>query len=192
MPRIKKTIIVSLAVLVSFPFFVTHVVAAEGVEPGDTKAISLPNSVENDGWNIHGQLTYVNQWHPRFTAPYAGVNSLDAAGRRANTTDVTLYLGHRLWSGAELWLNPEYDQGFGLSNTVGMAAYPSGEAYKIGQNRPYLRLPRAFIRHVISLDGEAQQVEAGAKQFANSNSANTVTNTAGRVYVEDGFDKNSY
>lgn len=145
-----------------------------------------------DDWSVHGQLTYVNQWHPDFTAPYSGPNSMDSAARNTNTTDITLFLGRRLWKGAELWLNPEIDQGFGLSNTVGMAGFPSGEAYKIGENRPYIRLPRAFVRHVIPLDGETQAVEDGINQFANSYSANNVVITVGKFSVVDIFDNNSY
>lgn len=151
----------------------------------------LPESV-GDNWSVHGQLTYVNQWHPDFTAPYSGQNSMDSAARNTNTTDITLFLGRRLWKGAELWLNPEIDQGFGLSNTVGMAGFPSGEAYKIGENRPYIRLPRAFIRHVISLDGDTQNVEAGTNQFATSYNTNNVVITVGKMSVVDIFDNNSY
>src|SRR5215472_10124870 len=60
--------------------------------------------------------------------------------------DATLYTGLRLWRGAELWINPEINQGFGLSTTLGVAGFPSGEAYKVGSNYPYTRVPRMFIR----------------------------------------------
>ena len=100
-----------------------------------------------EAWAIHGQITNVTQGHPRFTSPYSGTNSLIANGRTEETTDVTLYAGVRLWRGAEFWINPEIDQGFGLSNTVGMAGFPSGEAYKIGANVPYQRLhEHSFVR----------------------------------------------
>ena len=45
---------------------------------------------------------------------------------------MTAYIGRRLWEGAELWINPEIDQGFGLSGTLGVAGFTSGEAYKVG------------------------------------------------------------
>ena len=48
----------------------------------------------------------------------------------------------RLWHGAELWINPEIDQGFGLANTQGIAGFPSGEAYKVGADYPYARMQR--------------------------------------------------
>ena len=98
----------------------------------------------------------------------------------------------RLWQGAELWVNPEIDQGFGLANTLGVAGFPSGEAYKVGQTYPYARLPRTFIRQTIDLGGETQKVDAGANQFAGSETANRLVITVGKFAVTDIFDTNKY
>ncbi len=143
-------------------------------------------------WALHGQVTNVTQWHRRFRSPYSGPNSLQADGRTEETTDVTLYSGVRLWRSAELWLNPEVDQGFGLDNTVGVAGFPSGEAYKIGANKPYLRLPRAFIRQTFDLGGERAPVEAAANQLGGTKAADNLTVTIGKFGVTDIFDANSY
>ncbi len=128
-------------------------------------ATSADDTATQEKWALHGQMTNVTQSHRGFTSPYSGQNSFIANGRTEETTDLTLYTGVRLWRGAELWLNPEIDQGFGLSNTVGMAGFPSGEAYKIGANSPYVRLPRAFIRQVIPLGGAQEKVEPAANQL---------------------------
>lgn len=100
-----------------------------------------------DWYTIHAQATNVTQYHPRFHSPFRGKNSMDPAPRANETIDVTLYAGVRLWDGLEFYANPEVDQGFGLSNTLGAAGYPSGEAYKVGAANPYIRLPRAFFRY---------------------------------------------
>ena len=70
---------------------------------------------------------------------------------------MTLYAGLRPWAGAEVWVNPEIDQGFGLSDTLGVAGFPSGEAYKVGKSAPYLKLPRLFIRQTFDLGGERRR-----------------------------------
>ncbi len=144
-----------------------------------------------DYFSIHGQTTFVNQYAFKFRAPYRGPNSLDSnAGRE--TWDATLYAGLRLWQGAELWVNPEIDQGFGLSGTVGVAGFPSGEAYKFGANYPYIRLQRMFIRQTIGLGGETEKVEPGLNQFGGYWSANRLIITFGKFAVTDIFDTNRY
>ena len=79
--------------------------------------------LDGDIFSVHGQTTLVSQYALRFRAPYAGLNSL-ASNSGRETLDVDLYLGFRPWQGAEIWINPEIDQGFGLSGTFGVAAFP--------------------------------------------------------------------
>lgn len=140
---------------------------------------------------VHGQFTYVEQEASRFDAPYAGTNSL-SPGRGAETIDTTVYLGTRLWTGAEGWINGEIDQGFGLNNTLGVAGFPSGEAYKIGKNQPYLRLPRLFLRQTLNLDGTRLGLDAAANQLSGFRSANRVVITIGKFSVGDVFDMNQF
>jgi high affinity Mn2+ porin len=143
------------------------------------------------GWTMHGQMTYVSQYAAPFRAPYRGTNSLDPnAGRE--TGDVTVYLGRRLWEGAAVWINPEIDQGFGLSNTLGVAGFTSGEAYKLGYTYPYVRVPRAFLQQTINLGGAEETVDSSLNQFASTRTANRVVVTAGKFSVSDLFDTISY
>ena len=94
-----------------------------------TKAPAMPDL---DNVNFHGQTTFVWQGYPAFRSAFAGPNSLPSSGEGRETWDVTLYAGVRLWRGAELWINPEIDQGFGLATTHGVAGFTSAEAYKLG------------------------------------------------------------
>jgi high affinity Mn2+ porin len=145
-----------------------------------------------DNINFHGQFTFLWQGYPAFRSPYAGPNSLPGGGQGRETSDATLYAGIRLWKGAELWVNPEIDQGFGLANTLGVAGFTSGEAYKVGSSYPYARLPRAFIRQTIDLGGDTQKVETGVNQFSGSETANRIVITVGKFAVTDVFDNNKY
>jgi high affinity Mn2+ porin len=145
-----------------------------------------------DNVDFHGQLTFTWQGYPPFHSPYQGPNSLPGSGQGRETSDATFYAGVRLWQGAELWLNPEIDQGFGLADTLGVAGFTSGEAYKVGFADPYARLPRAFIRQTIDLGGDSEKLEAGANQFAGSQTANRLVLTVGKFAVTDVFDTNKY
>jgi high affinity Mn2+ porin len=154
---------------------------------------SLQGSQEqsSDRFSIHGQATYVEQETQGFNAPYSGPNSLSPNSGR-ETIDTTLFAGARLWSGAEAWINPEIDQGHGLDNTLGVAAFPSGTAYKVGKNQPYLRLPRLFVRQTLDLDDNREDTGGGANAFEARHSADRWVFTVGKFAVTDVFDTNQY
>jgi high affinity Mn2+ porin len=158
---------------------------------GGDGAASL-STPQDANWAIHGQTTFVAQAYPSFRSPYEGANSLPGAGQGRETSDATLYAGVRLWQGAELWINPEIDQGFGLANTLGVAGFTSGEAYKVGNSFPYARLPRAFIRQTLGLGGETEEVAADINQFASTQSHDRLVITVGKFGVVDIFDTNRY
>jgi high affinity Mn2+ porin len=145
-----------------------------------------------ESFSLHGQFTNVTQYHPPFTSPFYGPNSLIPGHRGNETTDLTLYAGLRLWDALEAYVNPEVDQGFGLGNTLGVAGFPSGEAYKVGMADPYLRLPRVFLRYTLGLGGAEQTVEPGLNQLASSRVADNLILTVGKFGVVDIFDTNSY
>jgi len=155
-----------------------------------TAQIAAPPPVAQD-WAIHGQATLVVQGVGGFDSPYAGANSLTPHQLR-ETIDATAFIGARPWSGAELWINPEIDQGFGLSNTLGVAGFPSAEAYKVGRSTPYLRWQRAFLRQTIGLGGPRETVAAAANQLAGQRDADRIVVTAGKFGVGDVFDTNAY
>jgi len=150
-----------------------------------------PQPALEERFAIHGQMTYVSQAAGSFTAPYSGPNSL-TPDRSRETADATLFLGARLWAGAEGWIAPEIDQGFGLDDTLGIAGFPSGEAYKVGKNQPYLRLPRVFVRQTLNLGEATETVEAAAGQLAGARSADRWVFTVGKLSVTDIFDTNQY
>lgn len=152
---------------------------------------AIAAAADDEAFAIHGQFTYVEQETSGFNAPYRGANSL-TPNSGAETTDATLYLGTRLWPGAEGWLNAELDQGFGLDDTVGAAGFPSGEAYKVGRNQPYFRLQRAFVRQTFELPGGAHDIDGTANQLRGSQSDNRVVLTAGKFSVVDVFDVNQF
>ena len=168
------------------------VATTAGLSAADEASIPAPEAASSpESWAAHGQFTYVEQEVGGFNAPYAGPNSL-TPHRGKETTDLTLYLGARLWSGAEAWINPELDQGFGLDNTLGVAGFPSGEAYKVGKNQPYLRLPRVFVRQSVDLAGDRESIEAEANQLGGARSLNRWVFTVGKFGVADIFDVNQY
>ena len=148
--------------------------------------------VEQENWAIHGQATNVWLLQPAFRSPFEGPQSLRPGANGRETVDVTLYAGFRPWPGAEIWINPEVDQGFGLSDTFGVAGYVSGEAHKVGKAEPYVLVQRGFLRQTIDLGGGTEKLEPDLNQLGGTQTANRLVLTIGKYSVVDIFDTNKY
>jgi high affinity Mn2+ porin len=146
---------------------------------------------DTEPWSLHAQSTFIEQYHPALKSAFRGPNSLDPGSRGNETFDLTVFAGARLWDGGEAYADLEVDQGFGLSNTLGVAGFPSGEAYKVGKASPYLRLQRLFFRQTIDLGGPSEEIAGDANQLAGRRSANNLTLTIGKFSVTDLFDANA-
>jgi len=141
---------------------------------------------------VHAQATLVWQGYPGFHADFSGGNSLSPQAQGKETFDSTLFLGARLIDGLAFYVDPEIDQGFGLSDTLGVAGFTSGAAYKIGHSSAYLRLPRAFFRYVADLGGDSVVDSPGANALAGSHQQDNMIITVGKFSIPDIFDTNKY
>jgi high affinity Mn2+ porin len=160
--------------------------------PADEAAGASATPDLGNNLSFHGQSTFVWQAYPAIRSPFEGPNSLPGGGEGRETWDLTLFAGMRLWQGAELWVDPELDQGFGFADTHGAAGFPSAESYKLGSEWPYARMQRYFLRQTIDFGGETEKVDADINQFAGSQTANRLVLTVGKFSIADIFDTNKY
>jgi high affinity Mn2+ porin len=143
-------------------------------------------------WNVHGQTTFVGQGHAAFRSPYEGANSLTGGAQFRNTVSATMFVGARPWDGAELYVNPELMQGFGLDDTHGVAGFPNGEAQRSNFPVPRFNVARLYLSQTFGLGGEREAVEDGPNQLAGQRDVSRITVTAGKLAVTDFFLVNSY
>jgi high affinity Mn2+ porin len=170
-----------------------HARAQSAPTPDQTASPAPPQATPApELWAFHEQATFVEQYHPAFGSGLRGPNSLDPGSRGDETFDATLYAGVRPWAGAELWANAEVDQGFGLSNTLGVAAFPSAEAYKVGAADPYVRLPRLFFRQTLDLGGSDRTIDPDQNVLGGHETANRLVLWLGKFGVTDVFDTNDF
>jgi len=151
-----------------------------------------PTNTTEQIWNLHVQNTDIVQGDTSFPAKYSGPNSLGAGGEVRETVSLDIFLGLRLWPGAEAHVDGLIWQGFGLSQTLGVEAFPSGEAYRFGVADPNITPARAFIRQTINLGGEEETVESNQLQLAGKRDISRLTFTLGEISVLDIFDNNTY
>ena len=148
--------------------------------------------LESDAWNVHAQTTILPQAYPSFRSPYEGTNSLPGRGQIQTTWTTTAFLGVRLWQGGEFYFNPELAQGFGLNGTVGLDAFPNGEAQKAGAEYPRIRPQRYYLKQTFGLGGEQEDVADGPNQLPGKRDIDRITLIVGRFAVGDFFDGNAY
>jgi high affinity Mn2+ porin len=160
-------------------------------------------SGREERFSAHGQTTAVAQGYPKFPALYNGPNSFKSNGQTRAGSTTNLFLGLRLWEGAGAFVNPEVDQGYGLSNSVGAAAYVNGAVAKVGSSAPYMRFQRYFLRQIIGLGGSgsgserdtgsrSEALESTQNQLAGPVDKDRVIFTLGKFSVGDVFDDNVY
>jgi len=113
-------------------------------------------------------------------------------GQVKDSVSVDLIGGVRLWHGGELFADALVWQGFGLSNTLGAAGFPNGEAFRIGKTYPDAYIPRLFLRETIGLGGGEETAEDSPFGFGGPLDARRITLTVGHFSAKDIFDANAY
>ncbi len=152
----------------------------------------VPEAVADPAqWSIHAQNTDIVQGTPGFHSPYEGPNSFTPHQTR-ETVSVTLFAGARLWEGGALFYNPEFFQGQGLNQTLGIAGFPNGEAQKTGTISGEFYNARLFFQQTFGMGGETEEVKDGKNQLAGTQDVSRFTLRLGKMSGSDVLDDNTY
>ncbi len=157
--------------------------------PGQPQDATNSAPPDPQPWNLHFQSTAGAQGHPSFPAEYSGTNSLTPDAQVRDTVSADVMGGVRLWHGGEFFADVVIWQGYGLSNTLGMAGFPNGEAFRIGKTYPDAYLCRAFVRETIGFGGEKEAADDG---LGGTKDVRNLTITVGHLSAKDIFDTNAY
>ncbi len=155
------------------------------------------HDIDNEGWNAYGQFTYISSWKPAFNAPYTNlngsINSLLPTAERSFTGTATLYLGARLWKGAEGYLVPEVisEQPFSQLRGLG-GAIQNFELQKGGATVPQVYRSRLFLKQTIGLGGKSIVEDSGPLQLGTHYDSRRLVFVAGNFTVLDFFDTNAF
>ncbi|MBU6402876.1 MAG: carbohydrate porin [Verrucomicrobia bacterium] len=143
-------------------------------------------------WNFHAQNTDIYQYHPAFPAAYSGPNSLSNGQEFKDTVSLDALVGVRLWRGAEAHVDGLMWQGYGLSKTLGVEGFPSGEAFRVGTRLPNATFARVFLRQTIGLGGDEEAVADDELHLGGQQDVRRLTLTVGKISAKDIFDNNAY
>jgi high affinity Mn2+ porin len=156
-------------------------------------AAERPDPRQPEEWySLHYQFTGATQYHPSFSARYSGDNSLGSSSESATAFVTTLYADLRTWPGGELLFNPEMSGGKGLSSTLGVAAFPDGIVYRVGDPAPAVYVARIAISQTFNLGGGRVVNQRGPNELFDTRDRDVLAITVGRFSVIDVVDRNRY
>ena len=161
----------------------------EGSTPSRDQNLADPAA---QNWNWHLQSTVVGQAHPSFSAQYTGANSMTPGDSIRDTISVDAMGGVRAWSGGEFFVDILMWQGYGLSNTLGLAAFPNAEAFRVGKTYPDVSVCRAYLRETVGFGGEKESTDDAPDDLKGAKDIRRLTFTVGRFSAKDIFDNNAY
>lgn len=151
------------------------------------------DSTDFNAWyNLHIQMTYINQTKPKMHALYSGPYSLQAEKEKQNSLTTTAFLGLRLWKGAAFYFNPEIAGGSGLSGAQGMGGSSNGETFRVGNPSPTLYVGRAYLQQTFALGTQASWQDDDQNQLRLLMPNDYVRLTVGKYSLADLFDNNAF
>jgi len=153
------------------------------------------HDLDYERWNAYGQTTYISSWKLPFSAPYTNLNgstnSLLPGHERSYTWSATLFLGAKLWPGAEGYFVPEVIAERPLSNLRGLGgAIQNFELQKGGSETPQLYRARLFLRQNIGLGGDSVKKSSDPMQLGTTVDSRRIVITAGNFTITDVMDRN--
>lgn len=164
------------------------VTPAARADNGDTPGLFVPQLLD-------AQLNDVAQRLDRLHSPYAGPLSLPAAGDRALSRTLGVYLGARLPAHLAFYLDTELFTGGGINKGTGLAGYVNGDVVRAGpgaggRQRPYIA--RAYLDWSLPLGPASAPVAGAQDQLPGTQAVRRVDIKLGRLALADDFDKNRY
>jgi high affinity Mn2+ porin len=155
------------------------------------------HNIEDESWNAYGQFTYISSWKPSFNAAYTNlngsINSLLPTAERSFTGTATLYIGVRLWQGAEGYFVPELISEVPFSQLRGLAgSIQNFELQKTGGSTPQIYHSRLFVKQTIGLGGKQIVEESGPLQLGTHYDSRRLVFVVGNFSALDFFDTNAF
>ena len=155
------------------------------------------HDLKDESWNAYGQITYISSWKTAFPAAYTNlngsINSLLPDAERSFTGTATLYVGARLWHGAEFYVVPEIISERPLSQLRGLGgAIQNFELQKGGTETPQIYHSRLFVKQTFGFGGESTEEESGPMQLGTRYTSRRLVLVGGNFSILDFFDKNAF
>ena len=138
--------------------------------------------------SLHAQATVIPQYHFKFKSPYQGLNSLEPVEGVKPSLTTTLFINYHPFKNTYIVFNPEAAGGRGLSKTLGIAGFPNGEIYRVGDPAPRPYIARLYLEYRFPLTKEKVFIEDGLNTVQEQIPAKYISILAGKYSMTDFFD----
>jgi high affinity Mn2+ porin len=136
---------------------------------------------------IHGQATIIPQYHFKFHSPYEGLNSLVPDEGVKTSLTATIFINYHPFKNVYIVFDPEVAGGKGLSKTLGIAGFPNGEIYRVGNPKPQPYIARLYAEYRLPI-GKHSAFNDKLQQGRKENFEKYLSLLAGKFSITDFFD----
>jgi hypothetical protein len=150
----------------------------------------LPHLKDTRFW-LSGQVNFVFQTHPDFSARYSGTHSLGPAYEKATSRVMTLYTGVRLDNSTELLVDIEEAGGTALSSGFGLAGDTDLDIVRNPSLSKAPYLGRAIIHKVFALSQDRVENQRNFLSLFEALPRRRLEIRFGKFSMPDFFDINS-
>jgi len=141
----------------------------------------------NKKFSIHVQSTVIPQHSFNFTSPYQGANSFLPGEPTRTSFTATVFAAYKFAEHSYIVLNPEIAGGKGLSKTLGVAGFPNGETYRVGDPKPKPYIGRLYLEQRFPLSGAKEQTDDDVNTVKEYNNKEYISVLAGKFSLTDFF-----
>jgi len=154
------------------------------------------HDMKDERVSAYGQISLIGDYKAPFHAKYTDLggvyNSLLPGAEGSWTATATLFLGLKLWTGAELYVMPEEISERPLSHLAGIgSAIQNGELQKGGTPAPTLYMSRVYLKQTIGFGGAPVEKKSDIAQLGGVADARRLVLTVGKFSLLDAFDRSS-
>jgi hypothetical protein len=154
------------------------------------------HDMKDERASAYGQITLIGSYKAPFQARYTNLggvyNSLLPGAEGSWTATATLFLGLKLWRGAEVYVVPEEISERPFSHLAGLGSViQNGELQKTGTAAPSLYMSRVYLKQTVEFGGALVEKKSDLGQLGGTTSARRLVFTLGKLSVLDAFDRSS-
>ena len=137
--------------------------------------------------SLHWQATIIPQFHFNFNPPYSGNNSVSPSEPAATSFTSTLFINYKVARNTNMVFNPEAAGGKAISKTQGIAGFPNGETYRIGESNIKPFIARLYVEQRFGLTNKSENIEDDENQIKETTHRDYISVIAGKFSLTDFF-----